>query len=136
MSKELAKKIFDTNIRIAGIWPIFGCSDGPSDVFTDAIEYTELPPEIASLIPNYDDDFDHDSIDWEELWCDAFNKGMHGYLLLADCPVFTKINDTSVSFSWGHWRTKLFYGENVEALIAQACAWGEAQYSAAKAGAA
>jgi hypothetical protein len=130
MSKELAKGIFDSNVRIVGIWPIFGLSEIPSDVFIEALEYDALPAEIEALIPDYAG-IEWDEIEWEEFACECFNKGMMGYLLKADCPVFTKQGESSASFSWGHWRSNVFYGEQPNELIAQAIAWGHSQYEAA-----
>jgi len=133
-----ASGIANATIRIAGVWPLYGLTGQPSSVFTDAIEYEALPAEIADLIPDYDDTFDHADIDWDMVLDAALNKGLHdGVLLLAERPVYEPLDNATpgkpraCSYSWGFTAGRLFYGSSLNDALRQAINWGEAEWASA-----
>lgn len=128
MSEKLAEAVFHSTIRIVGIWPLFGLTDQPSRVFTDAIEYTDFPPELAELVHGYSDEFDHNDVDWEDVIARAALRRRNGYLLVADHPVYTKGVAGGASFSWGHYTSELFYADTVDEAITKAASWGDAAF--------
>lgn len=131
MNRELATRLFDSSVRIAGMWPIHGLTDALPSYFEDAVEDRPLPPEVAAMIHGYDPEEELSGDDFAEAMGDAYCDGKFGFIVLADCPVYTATSNESASSSWGHWRSKLIYGESAEAALIAACEWAEGQFHSA-----
>lgn len=114
----LARKAFDSSFRIEKLFYLAGIGGDPSD---DVIGFfsEEKIELIEGLIgENHDDmkeDFDQDASSWElgdmiNSWLEYVNK--LGFLVKLASPVY----DEKGGHSWGHYRTKWFYSENLEDL--------------------
>lgn len=133
MNRELAERLFDSSVRIAGMWPIQGLTYALPRFFEDAVEDRGLPAEIAKFVHGYDPEDELDGDEFSEAMGDAFCKDMFGFLILADCPVYTATSSTSASSSWGCWRSQMLYGATAEDALAAACNWGEQEFKDATA---
>jgi hypothetical protein len=125
--EQKSERLFQSGVRISGLWPIHGLTDAIPDSFKTAVEFLPLPEPIAALAPSYDPDEPGDA-EWSEIAGDAYWKGLNGFLCVADCQIYRATSATSATSSWGSWRSHLFYGETADIAIELACEWAEQQF--------
>ena len=129
MSKEITQAIAEASIRVSAIFPLHGeYGDWPEALEQFASDdRDEIPKELLILIPEDErDDFDWDCL--RDYACDA---GMFGFITIAQCPVFKPTGDGAVTFSWGHYRTRVFYSQTCEQGIQYAVDWGNGEFAKA-----
>lgn len=132
ISPDLRAQISSSGIRVSNIWCLAALSDSPPDTFREFFEDDgPWPAELAWANELFEDKNVHEEDKWEEFMCRCCEKGLHGFVIAAECQVYRALSPTSVSCSWGRYRTKVFYAQSVEAALRKAAAWGESEFKAA-----
>lgn len=142
MKLELAERIFEANVRIAGMWP-FPFGEAPIELLEafDCSELSDMPEPLANLFASWDDEYKAELFDgnghaaqeaWGELSAAGFRSQVAGWIVRAECPVFTKFGDAGLSFSWGHYSTENLLAEDAEKALIAACEWAEKRSSDAE----
>lgn len=129
--KLLAELLFDSGIRIGGIWPIHALTYALPAPFTEAVDWLGLPEPIAGLIPNYSEDDALDGEEFAEAMGDAFNKGLFGYIIMAEHPHYTAISPTATTSSWSYSEAKMLYAPTVEDGLLAAVDWDREDFEVA-----
>ena len=131
VSKELASAIFDSGVRVANIWCLAALSDCPPESIRNWCEEGGWPAELAWAEPLFDIDHYDDCEAWEEFVARCCDKGIRGFLVAAECPVYTATSSNSASCSWGHYRREAFYSASLTDALRAASEWGSGEFSAA-----
>lgn len=138
MDLNIAERIFDANVRVAGMWP-FPFGEAPGELL-EAFEYDEaLPDGLNDLVKSWDDEersqlFDGDDAAreaWNELSAAGFRKRLTGWIVRVECPVFQKHGENGCSFSWGYLQMENLFAPTAEKALEAACEWAEQNYAVA-----
>lgn len=129
--RDVHGRIAESHIRVGGFWPLSGLTDQPPEIFVDAVECLKLPEPIASLGQvDASEDCDED-LCWDLIVEEALARDMQGWFGLAHCPVFKPLDGGGCSFSWGHYRQRLFFNEDLDALVDEMVGWGQSEWDKA-----
>lgn len=126
--KERSSELFNEALRVDRVIYLAGAiSQGdsfPSDL-EDFFEDQDLKNIVECLgpIPSF---VDMDAKPFERSesvseW--LYSRGKFGYLVQMATPVMAKRSQSSRSFTWGHYYTHWFYGEEMDDAVRAGLAW-------------
>ena len=99
-----------------------------ADIELDGQDMSFMPPEIASCVPQFDDDDDEPT--QRELFSlfteHLVENGVLGFLIQAAVPTVQSTTEKGGAiYSWGRYRTRLFYGETYWEAFEKAREWAD-----------
>ena len=121
--QTLREQVQNANARIEhAIWLDGIDWDSPSDVFKemaeDGFDAADASVDWLKNPPEWVDIDDEDTLfDW------LSEQQPTGYLVKASRPVPTMLTPETEEFSWGHYNSRVFYAESVEATVPLIVAW-------------
>jgi hypothetical protein len=132
--RDLAALLRDSPGRVSSIWCLAAFGDTAPESFREAFEGGPWPTELAWAADLFAEDREEPLEDWEawELFLEGCSdRRLLGFVILAECPVFTATCASSVSYSWGHYRLNGIYAETIETGLKAAVDWFRENYLAA-----
>lgn len=130
VDRNTASELFQLPLRINGVWPLAGIGSAPApEGLRRALEWRR-PAELDWLQPTDEDDrhpdedgdveIDENDEVWDEFGGECIARGLLGVVVEAHMPVMRGHASGSISYSWWHYRIKVFYAPTLTEGIAAA----------------
>lgn len=134
---DLHELMAEATVRIDSAW-LFPSVSAPESLAEALYGAEKLPAELDHLVEGWGESergdlFDGDgysfNVAFDELCCEAHNRGFRGWLAIAATPVFSYSKDGSASYSWGHYHTEMVFAPTADDLMRKAAEWADARHA-------
>jgi hypothetical protein len=126
MASDIAQLMFDASVRIEKMLWIPGVCAGATDDFKDFIDDDLLDAEEVHRALPWIKHFAEKEWPAEDILCELARKNANGFFVQLATPVPSNFSKSGgYCSSWGHYRTKWFYFDSLEAIGQGAVAWAD-----------